>query len=136
MLLGLLAASGLATPGAAPSPPIPADIAPHIPRDIRTYYVAFLVTPAEAREMSHEVFVRHQAYMRGQYERGVYRLAGPITDGGRIRGLVILTAASAEEAAAIVAADPAVIEKIFAVEVRPAMLPSLDSLKVEYPERR
>ena len=135
-MLWLLATTGVAVPSSAPSPLIPPAIAPHVPKDIRSYYLAFLVTPAEAKEMSHDVFVRHQAYMRGQYERGVYRLAGPITDGGRIRGLVILVASSSEEAAAIVAADPAVIEKIFAVEVRPAMLPSLDSLKVEYPERR
>src|SRR5687767_14081329 len=116
--------------GQAPS--IPAEIAPHVPKNLRPYFVAFLVSPAIPKEMSRDLFVRHQAYIRSQFEKRVYRIAGPITGAGRIRGLVILTASTADEARAIVAADPAVQEKVFGVEVHPGMFPSLESVAAEY----
>jgi uncharacterized protein YciI len=137
-LLLMAAAAGLATAVVTrldPPPAIPPAVAPHIPKNVRPYFLAFFVNPAKPREMPFDLFVRHQAYMRRQFESGVYHLAGPLTDEGRIRGVMILSAPSAEAARAIVAADPAVQEGVMAVEIHPAMLPSLDALEVEYPER-
>ena len=119
---------------AAPRVDVPPAIAAHVPSDLRSYFIAFKVTPAVPKEMSTEVFQRHQAYIREQVEKKVYQLVGPFTDGGRIRGITILTAASAEEARRIVEADPAVQDKVLDVEIHPAVLPNLDSLTVLYPK--
>jgi uncharacterized protein YciI len=99
------------------------------------YFVGLLVSPDRPRPMIRDLFIRHQAYLRRQFEAGVYRVAGPFTDGGRIHGMVILSARSAEGARAIVAADPAVQEGAMAVEVHPAMFPDLSALRVDYPPR-
>jgi uncharacterized protein YndB with AHSA1/START domain/uncharacterized protein YciI len=123
---------------AAPSPaplPFPPEFAAHIPMHVRSYFLVLKVNPAEPKEMSHDLFVRHQAYLRRQIEAGTYRLVGPVTDGGRIRGVSIIQAATADEARAIAEGDPAVKEGVFGIEVHPAMFPSLDSLRIEYPAR-
>ena len=135
-LLAALAVFGAAA--AAPAQPpypaaIPADIQPYVPRNIGNYFVGFLVSPAQPRPMARELFVRHQAYLRRQFEAGVYRVGGPLTDGGHIRGMVILAAPTEEAARAILAGDPAVQEGVFAVELHPAMFPDLSALRVEYP---
>lgn len=117
------------------APAFPPEFAAHIPSNVEPYFLAFLVNDGEPKEMTFDLFVRHQAYLRRQFEAGVYRLAGPLMDEGRIRGALILSAGSADEARAIVEGDPAVQEGIFAVEVHPALFPSLASLRVEYPAR-
>jgi len=92
------------------APDFPPEVAAHIPRNVEPYFLAFFVSPAEPKEMPFDLFVRHQAHLRRQFEAGVYRLAGPVTDEGRVRGLIILSAPSAEEARTVVEADPAVEE--------------------------
>jgi uncharacterized protein YciI len=137
--LGLILAALAAAPGGSaaaqpPGPPaVPPELQPYVPRTLGAYFVGFLVAPAEPRPMSRELFIRHQAYLRRQFEAGVYRLAGPLTDDGHIHGVVILSAPSREAALAIVAADPSVQEGVFAVELHPAMFPDLSALRVEYP---
>ena len=136
--LALSAALPIAALGpavAAPKFEPPPEIAAHTPSDLRSYYVALKVSPGERKPMPDDVFVQHQAYIRAQTEKKVYQLVGPITDGGRIRGLTILTAGSLEEARRIVSEDPAVKAGILAVEVHPAVFPNLDSLKIEYGTR-
>jgi uncharacterized protein YciI len=135
LLLVALGASTLALPAPAQPAAIPPEFAPYIPRNISSYFVGFLVSPEQPGPMSRELFIGHQNYMRSQIEAGVYRLIGPFTDSGRIRGMVILGARSADEARAIVAADPAVQAGTMAVEIHPAMFPDLSSLRVEYPPR-
>ena len=135
LLLAALGASSLALPAAAQPPGIPPELLPYIPRNVGPYFVGLLVSAEHPQPMSRELFIRHQNYMRTQFEAGVYRLAGPMTDGGRIHGMVILSAPNAEAARAVVAADPAVQAGAMAVEVHPAMFPDLSGLRVEYPPR-
>ena len=120
---------------AAPTVAMPPEIAVHVPADLRSYFVVFKVTPTVPKEMSSKVFEQHQAYIREQIEKRVYQLVGPYTDGGRIRGMTILTASSAEEARKIVSADPAVQAGVFDLEVHPAVFPNLDSLTIRYPPK-
>ena len=134
-ILAAFCAGAVALPAFAQPPAIPPELRPYVPRNIGPYFVGFLVGPEQPRPMSQELFIRHQNYMRGRFEAGVYRLAGPLTDGGQIHGIVILSARNAEEARAIVAADPAVQEGAMAVEVHPAMFPDLSALRVDYPPR-
>ena len=139
MRLIILLAVALATsvPAvAAPKFDPPPEIAAHVPRDLRSYFLAFFVTPQVPKEMSRDVFVRHQAYLREQTEKKVYHLFGPLTDGGKTRGIIILTAGSADEARAIVGADAAVQAGVLGVEVHPLVLPNLDGLKIDYPPRQ
>ena len=135
LLLTALGAANLALSARAQPPAIPPELRPYVPQHMASYFVGFLVSPEQPRPMSRALFIRHQAYLRGRFEAGVYRLAGPFTDGERIHGMVILSARSAEEARAIVAADPAVQEGAMAVEVHPAMFPDLSALRVDYPHR-
>ena len=133
----LAAATALfAIPAAAEAPPapsLPPEVAAHVPADLRSYYIAFMVNPPEPKDMPHELFVRHQAYIRQKIDAGVFHLAGPLTDQGRIRGILVLSAPSLEEAHRIAGADPAVREGVLAIEVHPAILPNLGTLKVAYP---
>ena len=75
-------------------------------------------------------------FLREQTEKKVYHLFGPLTDGGKTRGIIILTAGSADEARAIVGADAAVQGGVLGVEVHPLVLPNLDGLKIDYPPRQ
>ena len=118
-----------------PAAAFPPEVAAHVPRNLRSYFVALLINQPEPRAMSQEIFVRHMDYVRSQFEAGVYRVAGPFEDGGRIRGIFILSAGSIEQARAIVAADPAVQANLFTVEIHPATFPDLSALRVEYPPR-
>jgi len=111
---------------------LPPEIAAHVPKNLRGYFLVFVVTPAQPKEMSEELFARHQAYLRKQIEAGTLRLVGPVTDGGRIRGMKIISAATIDDARKIAEGDPAVQEKVLDVEVHPVTLPSLSTLKIEY----
>jgi uncharacterized protein YciI len=134
-LLAALLASGGAAPALAEPPLIPPDLQPYVARNITAYFVGFLVAPGQPHPMSRDLFIRHQNYMRSQFEAGVYRLAGRFSDSGHIAGMVILSARNAEEARAIVTADPAVGEGALAVEIHPSIFPDLSSLRVEYSPR-
>ena len=130
-------AIGLTVPAIAeaPSVQVPPEIAAHVPTNLKSYFIAFKVDPEVSKEMPHELFVRHQAYLRSQVDAGVIHLVGPLTDRGRIRGVSILSAPSLEEARRIAEGDPAVQEKVLAVEVHPAVFPDLSSLKIVYPPK-
>ena len=115
---------------------LPAEIAAHVPANLRSYYLAFMTTPAEPKPMSSELFARHQAYIREQVESGSIRLVGPISGSKHLRGMKVISAASAEEARKIAEGDPAVREKVLAVEVYEVTLPSLGEFRIAYPPRR
>lgn len=121
LLLGMLIALGLAAPARAQ------DSAP--PADLREYFLVLLVNPgAERTPMPEDVFAQHMTYMNRHYASGVYKLGGPITDGGRIRGMIIMEAADRAAARAIVGNDPAVLAGVFAAEVHPMLARDLAAL--------
>lgn len=61
---------------------------------------------------------RHLEYLQGQARAGKVRIAGRTTeDDERTLGLVLLAAASEEEARAIMAADPAVAQGVMRAEL-------------------
>ena len=132
----LVAMLGSAPIAAAPKFEPPPEIAPHVPSDLRSYYIGFMISAPVPKNMTQDLFERHQAYLRNQLDKGVFHITGPLTDGNRIRGLVILSAGSLEEAKELVEADPAVQEKVLAVEVHPAVFPNLESLKVAYAPKK
>jgi uncharacterized protein YciI len=108
----------------------------NIPRDVEPYFIAFLLkgprwNDTQGAEVS-DLVPRQLAFIREQVEAGRYLLAGPITDDGAVVGIAIIAAGTAEEASTIAGADPGVQAGRLKVEVRPAFLPSLRTLKINY----
>jgi uncharacterized protein len=124
-----------AVPTSAPSPPaVPPGF--EVPKDMSTYYLALYVkgpkysidqTPARM-----ELTKAHLRYIRRMIEEKKYAFAGPLLDGGDRQGIAIVSAASAQEAKRLTEADPAIAAGHMAVELHPAMLPSMASLVVKY----
>lgn len=106
-----------------------------VPKDMRTYYVAFLVAGPKFAPDSPDhatLMPKHLAFIRKMISEKKLRLAGPFTDDGKYFGIAIVAASSAEEAKAWMEEDPAVQAGFFGHEIHPAMLPSLDSLRIRY----
>ncbi len=106
----------------------------NIPRNLKPYYLCFLVKGARWNETEggEDVMAAQLAFLREQVEWRRYKVAGPVTDGAEIVGFSIVEAASAEAALALAKQDPAVVAQRVSVRVLPAVLPALDGLKVEY----
>ena len=96
--------------------------APQGARPMKTYLVVLKAGPAwqPGKPVTEQPLEGHGPYMLGLYKKGVMKFAGPFLDG--TGGAYVFEAASEEEADAIVAADPAVISKVFAPERRPWLL--------------
>ena len=107
-----------------------------IPKDMQTYYLAIYVkgpkhSAAQTPETL-ELMKSHLKYIRRMIEEKKYMFAGPLLDGGDRQGVAIVSAATADDAKRIAAGDPAIAAGHMAVELHPAMLPSLSSLVVKY----
>ncbi len=127
LLSGALAAQ---TPG-------PLQQNPNIPKGMKQYFFGFLVkgerwAQTPPREELDQLIEQHLAYIRSQAEAGKYALAGPFLDNDRIRGILIINAASAEEARNIASGDPMVKSGRMAVEIHPAMLADVSCVLREY----
>ncbi len=110
---------------------------PSLPKGMKQYFFGFLVkgekwAQTPPKEELDQLMQRHLAYIRSQAEAGKYALAGPFLDNDLIRGLVIINAASAEEARNIASADPMVQSGRMAVEIHPAMLADVSCVLTEY----
>ena len=107
-----------------------------IPKEMTTYYVALYVRGAKfmaAVSPEHTALTqRHLQYIRRMIEEHKYVFAGPLLDGGEKQGLAIVAAPSEAEARKIAEGDPAIVAGHMAIELHPAMLPSLASLVVTY----
>lgn len=106
-----------------------------VPKDMRTYFVAFLVAGPKFAPGSPDhakLMPRHLAFSRKMISEKRLLLAGPFTDEGRIFGFAVVAASSVREAKAWMEQDPAVQAGSFDHEIHQAMLPSLDSLRIRY----
>lgn len=108
-----------------------------IPADVQPYFIALLYrgdrwNDTQGPEAA-DLVPRQLAFIREQVEAGRYLLAGPITDDGPLVGISILAAGTAAEALAVANADPGVKDGRLRVEVHSAYLPSLKTLKINYP---
>jgi uncharacterized protein YciI len=125
MLIAGIASTCLSI-AAANEPPAPAEFDPALAKELgadeygmRAYIFALLKTgPAVVDDPARrkELFAGHFANMNRLAERGELVLAGPLTDDGGKRGILILNAPSIDAANEMVAADPAVAEGVFTVE--------------------
>jgi uncharacterized protein YciI len=110
---------------------------PNIPKGMKQYFFGFLVkgekwAQTPPKEQLDLLLQQHLAYIRSQAEAGKYSLAGPFLDNDRIRGILIINAASVEEARQIASGDPMVQSGRMAVEIHPAMLADVSCVLMEY----
>jgi len=125
-----LAAAGVWAAEKAKLPPMK-----DVPKDMRVYYVSFLVAGPKYAPSSpeHEALrPKHLAFIRKMISEKKVRLAGPFADEGKLIGMSIVDASSLQEAKAWLDQDPAVQAGFFAHEIHPVMLPDLESLRVRY----
>jgi uncharacterized protein len=106
----------------------------NLPRSLKPYFLALFRRGERwnQTEGAEDLPAQQLAFLRTQFEAGVYRAAGPITDGGAISAMAIIEAESIETAKRIAEQDPAVVAERLVVEVHPALLPALDAVRVEY----
>jgi len=106
-----------------------------VPKDMRTYYLALLVAGPKFSPDSPDrpaLIGKHLAFIRKMIAEKRLKLAGPFADGGKYLGIAVVAAPSPEEAKAWMELDPAAQAGFFAHEIHPAMLPSLDTLRIRY----
>ncbi len=106
----------------------------NLPRNLKPYFLA-LFRPGERWNQTEDVEdlpAQQLAFLRVQFEAGVYRAAGPVTDGGQFSAMAIIEAESLEAAKRIAEQDPAVLSQRLLVELHPTLLPALDGVRTEY----
>ena len=108
----------------------------NIPKNLKQYYLGLLMKGArwnmiDDRE-AQNLLPQHLAFMRTQIEAGHYIVAGPVNDEADYVGMMLIEAASKEEAMAIGLADPGVKAERLALKVLPVYLPALDGVRVVY----
>jgi uncharacterized protein YciI len=74
---------------------------------------------SQSREEAMEIQKEHLAYMDGLHKQGKLIMAGPFLDDSEWRGVVVYRVASAEEARALAAGDPAVKAGRLVIDARP-----------------
>lgn len=108
-----------------------------IPKDLEEYFLGILVRGPDhpsRRQLPPDMAVvrAHLAYMQEQNARRKYVTFGPTTDGGERLGIVILEAASLDEARSLLEGDPLVKARHATVEITRVMLPSMAGMQVRY----
>jgi uncharacterized protein YciI len=108
----------------------------NVPKRLQPYFLGLLRKGSRWNETdgrdAMELLPQHLAFLRREIERGRYVVAGPVTDGGDIVGMMILNAASADEAHQVANQDPGVKAGRLRLEILPVLLPALDGIRVSY----
>ena len=107
---------------------------PNVPRNLEQYFLGFLMKGERWNDPqgNEDLQPKQLAFLREQIETGTYIVAGPVTDGGDMVGVAIIAVATLDEARAMIGEDPGVKAGRLRAEVRPAFLPSLAGVKVEF----
>jgi uncharacterized protein len=96
------------------------------PAALETYYFGFLLkgetwTP-EVTEETKKIQEGHMAHLNASGKSGKLVIAGPLSDNGNIRGILVYKTKTIDEARAIAEADPAVKAGRLKVELHPWMV--------------
>lgn len=86
---------------------------------MRQYVLAYLKTGSARSENAAELQQAHMANIERMAAAGQLVLAGPLLDGGEVRGLYIFDTPSVDSARAWTATDPAVQAGVFDMELHP-----------------
>jgi uncharacterized protein YciI len=104
---------------------------------MKQYFFGFLVkgetwSQTPPKEELDQLMKKHLAYIHAQVDAGAYKLVGPFLDDDRIRGFLVINAATEEDAQRIVSGDPLVKVGRMAVEIHPAMFADISCVRMEY----
>ncbi len=104
---------------------------------MKQYFLGFLVkgenwSQTLPKEELDQLMHKHLAYIHSQVDAGAYKLVGPFLDDDRMRGFMIINAATAEDAKRIVSADPLVKAGRMSVEIHPAMLADISCVRMDF----
>ena len=109
-----------------------------VPKDMQNYFLIVLYrgerylvqgTPEQV-----ELQGRHLWFNRNRCEEGSYKAVGPTTDGGEILAFAVVDAPNLEAAQALADQDPGVVAGHLRSVAHPLFWPSLDAVRVTYPE--
>jgi len=94
--------------------------------EMKTYYMVFLkdgMHQSADTVQTNQVLKKHMANILKLYKERKLVLAGPFTDEGELKGILIFDVKTREEAEKIINADPAVISGDLLFEIRPWLGP-------------
>jgi uncharacterized protein YciI len=113
---------------------MPLPSGPNIPTNSKLFYVGVMTKGPRYEETNGDATLRqqHLAFLRSRVESGHYKVFGPTLDGGDLCSLVIMQAASLEEAQQIAAPDPILKSGRLEIEIHPAFLQDVSGIKTEY----
>ena len=107
-----------------------------VPRNLKPYFLGLLIKGERWNdtegEQASELMQLQLAFLRSQMESQRYLVAGPVLDEGRLAGVMIIDARTADEARTLASMDPAVKAGRLVVEIYPTFLPALDNVHAEY----
>lgn len=107
-----------------------------VPRNLKPYFLGLLRRGPRWNETEGaealELLPLHLRYLREQSEAGRYPLAGPVLGEGEFAGMLLIAAASLQEAQAVAEQDPGVRAGRLAVSVYPVLLPAVDGVRAVY----
>ncbi len=134
VLLGLVLLVGINAVGQQAGPPPGAEI----PTNLKRYFVVFAVKNAKSEAAHHnpEMMKGHLEFLHAQNDAGKLMVAGPFVDEGKVGGIFIMEAASADQVKQILNGDPVVSSGFVDVEIHPAMLPDLSPVKWVYADKK
>jgi uncharacterized protein len=122
-----------------PEEVLPTDQTPRlkdVPSNLKQYFLGLLIKGERWNDtegtQAAELVPLQLAFLREQMESQRYLAAGPVLDEGRLAGMMIIDAKTAEDARALASMDPAVKAGRLTVEVYPTFLPALDNVHAEY----
>jgi uncharacterized protein YciI len=108
----------------------------NIPRNLKQYYLGLLTRGERWNKIddqeAQELLPQHLAFLRQQTEARHYLVAGPVNEDATYVGMMLIEAASKEEAIKVASADPGVQAQRLGFEVYPVYLPSLEGIQVRY----
>lgn len=110
----------LAQSAAAPATPAPA---------MKSWFIRLVPRPTFLKDITEDekkVMEQHFVYLKDLFDKGICVFGGPVLDPKGVFGLVVVRAATEEEARALAAADPSVkagINKMDVAEMRIAFPP-------------
>jgi uncharacterized protein YciI len=113
---------------------MPLPSGPNIPTNSKLVYIGLMTKGPRFEETNGDAALmqQHLAFLRAQVEAGHYKIFGPTLDDGDVRALVIMQAASLEEAQQISSTDPILKSCRLAIEIHPAFLQDVSGIKTEY----
>jgi uncharacterized protein YciI len=125
----LLAFGSVGALGQQAAPPAPASQVSPVPAQ-KTWFIR-LIPPRptfdkDLSDVEQKLMEQHFLYWKAQFEKGVCLFGGPVLDPKGVYGVLVVVAASEDEARAIASADPSVkagVNRIDVAPMRVAFLP-------------